>query len=111
LIMASLVEKETGIPPGARADRRGVFVRRLRLGMMLQTDPTVIYGMGERYNGKISRADLREPTPYNTYTIDRPATDTDRHGRARGDPCRAQPVRWHQPVLRRPWRWQPRVLR
>nr|WP_314878163.1 endolytic transglycosylase MltG [uncultured Pseudomonas sp.] len=68
LIMASLVEKETGIPQ-ERAQIAGVFVRRLRLGMMLQTDPTVIYGMGERYNGKITRADLREPTPYNTYTI------------------------------------------
>lgn len=68
LIMASLVEKETGIPQ-ERAQIAGVFVRRLRLGMLLQTDPTVIYGMGERYNGKITRADLREPTPYNTYTI------------------------------------------
>lgn len=68
LIMASLVEKETGIPQ-ERNQIAGVFVRRLRLGMMLQTDPTVIYGMGERYNGKITRADLREPTPYNTYTI------------------------------------------
>ena len=68
LIMASLVEKETGIPQ-ERGQIAGVFVRRLRLGMMLQTDPTVIYGMGERYNGKITRADLREPTPYNTYTM------------------------------------------
>ncbi|WP_449431784.1 endolytic transglycosylase MltG [Pseudomonas putida] len=68
LIMASLVEKETGIPQ-ERGQIAGVFVRRLRMGMMLQTDPTVIYGMGERYNGRITRADLREPTPYNTYTI------------------------------------------
>ncbi|MHC6224717.1 endolytic transglycosylase MltG [Pseudomonas sp. X10] len=67
LIMASLVEKETGVPQ-ERGQIAGVFVRRMRLGMMLQTDPTVIYGMGERYNGKITRADLREPTPYNTYT-------------------------------------------
>lgn len=67
LIMASLVEKETGIAQ-ERGQIAGVFVRRLRLGMMLQTDPTVIYGMGERYNGKITRADLRAPTPYNTYT-------------------------------------------
>ncbi|WP_434772151.1 endolytic transglycosylase MltG [Pseudomonas entomophila] len=68
LIMASLVEKETGVPQ-ERGQIAGVFVRRLRLGMMLQTDPTVIYGMGERYNGKITRADLRAPTPYNTYTM------------------------------------------
>ena len=68
LIMASLVEKETGIPQ-ERGQIAGVFVRRLRLGMMLQTDPTVIYGMGERYNGRITRADLREPTPYTTYTM------------------------------------------
>ncbi|MBA1194680.1 endolytic transglycosylase MltG [Pseudomonas entomophila] len=68
LIMASLVEKETGVPQ-ERGQIAGVFVRRLRLGMMLQTDPTVIYGMGQRYNGKITRADLRAPTPYNTYTM------------------------------------------
>ncbi|WP_164093993.1 endolytic transglycosylase MltG, partial [Stenotrophomonas maltophilia] len=47
----------------------GVFVRRLKLGMRLQTDPTVIYGMGANYKGNITREDLRTPTPYNTYTI------------------------------------------
>ena len=68
LIMASLVEKETGVPQ-ERGQIAGVSVRRMKIGMPLQTDPTVIYGLGERYTGKLTRAHLREPTPYNTYTI------------------------------------------
>jgi UPF0755 protein len=66
LIMASLVEKETGVPQ-ERGQIAGVFVRRMAIGMLLQTDPTVIYGLGERYSGKLTRAHLKEATPYNTY--------------------------------------------
>jgi UPF0755 protein len=67
LIMASIVEKETG----AEADRSkiaGVFVNRLRIGMRLQTDPTVIYGLGTAFDGNLRRTHLEADTPYNTYT-------------------------------------------
>jgi len=67
LILASIVEKETG----TASDRpmiAGVFVNRLRIRMMLQTDPTVIYGMGEKFDGNLRRRDLTNDTPYNTYT-------------------------------------------
>ena len=67
LILASIVEKETG-DPEERAEIAGVFVRRLLQGMRLQTDPTVIYGTGEAYHGNIRKEDLRRDTPYNTYT-------------------------------------------
>lgn len=67
LTMASIVEKETG-QKSERGMVAGVFVNRLRTGMLLQTDPTVIYGMGDRYQGKIRKVDLLTDTPYNTYT-------------------------------------------
>ena len=68
LIMASIIEKQTGIAQ-ERALISGVFVNRLNLKMRLQTDPTVIYGMGENFDGNIRRKDLKAATPYNTYVI------------------------------------------
>lgn len=67
LTLASIVEKETGVA-SERPQIAGLFERRLKIGMRLQTDPTVIYGMGASYNGNIRKSDLLTDTPYNTYT-------------------------------------------
>jgi UPF0755 protein len=67
LILASIVEKETG-KASDRPQISGVFNNRLRIGMLLQTDPTVIYGLGAGFDGNLRRSDLRGDTPYNTYT-------------------------------------------
>jgi len=66
LIMASIIEKETAVPE-ERFQIAGVFVRRLQRGIKLQTDPTIIYGIGPGFNGNITSADLNLDTPYNTY--------------------------------------------
>ncbi len=65
--MASLIEKETG-DPAERPKIAGVFLNRLRLGMRLQTDPSVIYGLGTQFDGNLTRQHLNLDTPYNTYT-------------------------------------------
>lgn len=67
LILASIIEKETG-READRATIAGVFINRLRVGMLLQTDPTVIYGVGDRFDGNLTRQHLRTDTPWNTYT-------------------------------------------
>ena len=67
LVLASIVEKETGIA-AERPQIAGLFVQRLKIGMRLQTDPTVIYGIGPGYDGNIRSRDLLTDTPYNTYT-------------------------------------------
>ena len=69
LVLASIVEKETGVPE-ERVQVAGVFVRRLRLGMRLQTDPSVVYGLGPGFSGSLTRVHLDTDTPHNTYTRD-----------------------------------------
>jgi UPF0755 protein len=67
LILASIVEKETG-REGDRTNVAGVFINRLRIGMRLQTDPTVIYGLGDKFDGNLRKKDLLTDQEYNTYT-------------------------------------------
>jgi UPF0755 protein len=67
LTMASIVEKETG-RPSDRALISSVFNNRLRIGMRLQTDPSVIYGLGDSFDGNLRKIDLQTDTPWNTYT-------------------------------------------
>ena len=66
LILASIIEKETQLP-SERREIAGVFVRRLLGNIRLQTDPTVIYGLGEKFNGNLTKKDLQRASPYNTY--------------------------------------------
>ena len=95
LVLASIVEKETGV--GADRGRvAGVFVNRLRIGMPLQTDPTVIYGLGPNFDGNLHKRDLQTDTPYNTYTrVGLPPTPIAMPGKAallaavRPDPTKA----------------------
>ena len=100
LTLASIVEKETGLA-SERPHIAGVFMTRLRRNMRLQTDPTVIYGIGATYDGNIRERDLRTDTPYNTYTRARTAADADRAAVARGHRSRGAAARDRRHLLRR----------
>ena len=110
LILASIVEKETG-----RADERariaGVFIRRLRDHMLLQTDPSVIYGMGASYNGNIRKSDLHHRYALQHLHPPGSAAHPDRLARQAGPAGRPASGRWHGPVLRGQGRWHACVRR
>ena len=112
LILASIIEKETALA-SERPRIAGVFARRLQQRMRLQTDPTVIYGIGEEFDGNLTRRHLRTDTPYNTYTRHGlPPTPIALPGRA-AIRAALKPGPRHGTLLRRdgPRRWQPQVLR
>ncbi len=100
LILASIVEKETG-KAADRAQVAGVLSNRLRIGMPLQTDPTVIYGLGEKFDGNLRKKDLQTDTPWNTYTrAGLPPTPISMPGEA-ALLAAVQPARVEGAVLRR----------
>ena len=111
LILASIVEKETALA-AERARIGGVFAERLRRGMRLQTDPTVIYGIGAKFDGNLRRSDLERDGPYNTYMRAGLPPDTDRPARGRVRCAQRCARRARRDLLRRDraWRRQPQVL-
>ncbi len=109
LALASIVEKETGLA-SERSRVAGVYINRLRKGMRLQSDPTVIYGIRDRYDGNIRKRDLTTDTPYNTYTRSGPATDAHCTAGPRGHRGLAESGEDRCAVLRRHRGWQRRSL-
>ena len=110
LILASIVEKETGTPSD-RAQIAAVFNNRLRIGMRLQTDPTVIYGLGDKFDGNLRKVDLITDTPWNTYTrVGLPPTPISMPGKA-ALLAAVQPAQSKALVLCGPGRWQQPVQR
>ena len=110
LTLASIVEKETARPE-ERPQIAGVFLHRLKLGMRLQTDPSVIYGLGASYDGRLHRRDLDTDTPYNTYTRAELAADADCAAGARVAGRSAASCPDRRLVLCRARRRHPRVFR